>query len=73
MIYEFIYPSGHRQIVKPIESDAPGTPFYRCHTLSPAGDSLEFKILSEAQLQRTLKRVLNMGGSVLQKTTSADE
>ncbi|MGA7876993.1 MAG: hypothetical protein WCA08_15145 [Desulfoferrobacter sp.] len=70
MDYELIYPSGHSQLVGRIETDIPHISFYHCHTLSPDGDPLEFRILSEEQLQRTIKRVQRLGGKIRHKTSS---
>lgn len=67
MDYELVYPSGHRQFVERIETDVPNVSFYRCHTISPGGDLLEFKILGEDQLQRTIKRVQRLGGKIHSK------
>lgn len=72
MDYELIYPSGHRQLVGRIETDGPNISFYHCHTLSPDGDLLEFKILGEEQLQRTIKRVRRLGGKIRHENDQTD-
>lgn len=61
---EMIYPSGHRQIWRRIHLTTPPTDFYECETFCPDGHSVELRILSSKQLERTSKRVRGLGGTV---------
>lgn len=71
MVYELLYPSGHRQIWTGIETEIPDASFYYCQTFSPDGDRLEFRILSGKQLERTMKRVQRLGGEVRELSESS--
>jgi hypothetical protein len=73
LIFELVYPSGHRQIWSTIDTESADAMFYSCRTFSPAGDRLELRILSGKQLQRTMKRVQRMGGTVRNITERAQQ
>ncbi len=64
-VIHLLYPSGHRQLWYEIKLDSPSTFLYECETFSPEGDSLEFRILSRSQLQRTINRLRRRGGKVI--------
>lgn len=73
MIYELIYPSGHRQIIGEIATGIEKVSFYYSHTFSADGDLLEFRILSGRQLERTIERVRRFGGEVREKSAPSHE
>jgi hypothetical protein len=61
---EVLYPSGHRQICKPVRIGQTGRMFYECLTISPDGDNVEYKYLSSVQLERMSARLRRSGGRV---------
>ena len=69
MIYELIFPSGHRQVWKSVEIRDSSEYLYECKTFSPEGDLVDFRISASDQFERTQKRVVRLGGKVRELAT----
>jgi len=63
-VYELLYPSGHRQIWRPLPEEGGSRRFFQCVTYCPDGRPVEFRVASVEQWKRTRKRVLRSGGAV---------